>query len=95
MTPKLYRKSTSSDLRVPDVYCILCERGKVYVGQMGSATEMRRDEHVRHTSLNKLPSVHSAGKDCSANKNIKIRLHPDILTEIWHSSMLYKYMKQY
>lgn len=33
-------------LRVPDVYCILCERGKVYVGQMGSATEMRRDEHV-------------------------------------------------
>jgi hypothetical protein len=40
ITPKLYipTKQKAHSLTAPDVYCILCERGKVYVGQMGCAT---------------------------------------------------------
>jgi predicted GIY-YIG superfamily endonuclease len=36
-------------LKVPGVYRIPCERGKVYVGQTGRSTEARCKEHEAHT----------------------------------------------
>jgi hypothetical protein len=38
-------------LRVPEVYCILCEGSKVYIGQMGCGVEMRYNEHVWHMTI--------------------------------------------
>jgi hypothetical protein len=38
-------------LKIPGVYCIPCECGKVYIGQTGRSTEARCKEHMRHIWL--------------------------------------------
>jgi hypothetical protein len=38
-------------LKIPAVYHILCECGKVYIGQTGRSREARCKEHMRHIRL--------------------------------------------
>jgi hypothetical protein len=38
-------------LKIPGVYRIPCECGKVYIGQTGRSIEARCKEHMRHTRL--------------------------------------------
>jgi hypothetical protein len=38
-------------LKIPGVYGIPCECGKVYIGQTGSSIEARCKEHMRHIWL--------------------------------------------
>jgi len=38
-------------LRTPDIYKILCECGKVYIGQSGRSIQLRVKEHERHVRL--------------------------------------------
>jgi hypothetical protein len=38
-------------LKIPDVYRIPCECGKVYIGQTGRSIEARCKEHMRHIRL--------------------------------------------
>jgi hypothetical protein len=44
-------------LKIPGVYRIPCECGKVYIGQTGRSVEARCKEHMRHTAR-------SAGEIC-------------------------------
>jgi len=38
-------------LRTPDIYKILCECGKVYIGQSGRSIQLRVKEHERYVRL--------------------------------------------
>jgi hypothetical protein len=49
-TKKQYLTSVKDELvlRVPHMYYITCKCGRVYVGQMGRAIEMRCNEYMQH-----------------------------------------------
>ena len=38
-------------LRIQDIYSILCECGRVYIGQSGRSIQLRIKEHNRHTCI--------------------------------------------
>jgi predicted GIY-YIG superfamily endonuclease len=38
-------------LKVTGIYCVLCECGKVYVGQTGKTIETRCKKHMRYICL--------------------------------------------
>jgi hypothetical protein len=65
---KVYRlrpMKDALDLKVPGIYCILCECGKVYEGQTGCSIETRFKEHAQHTCL------YQPGKSVVAKHSIK------------------------
>jgi hypothetical protein len=44
-------KDMFSELRIPGIYSIPCERGKVYIGQSGRSIQLRIKEHTRHIRM--------------------------------------------
>ena len=57
-------------LKIPGVYCIPCQYGKVYVGQSGCTVEKRVEEHRHHIRLAHLEK--SAVAEHSINNGHKI-----------------------
>src|SRR5215471_12242719 len=60
-------------LRTTGTYIILCECGKVYIGQSGRSMQIRIKEHERHIRL--AQTEKSAVAEHSLNKDHSIKLH--------------------
>jgi hypothetical protein len=61
-------------LKVPSMYQIPCECGKVYTGQTGRSIEARRKEHMRHIPLEQpkrsVVAEHSTNIDFSSTSTL-------------------------
>jgi hypothetical protein len=58
-------------LKVAGIYCVPCECGKEYLGQMGRTTETRCKEHVWHICLGQPEKLSVAEHKFETGHNIK------------------------